>query len=448
MKQRILYIFLAVLSFLVTSCSSDYRTTLPAGSTALVSIDATDSEVSSRLALLTDLLKIDDAAKSGIDFRERLYLFETMDGNLGLCAKVSDDQQLRGVFKNLEKGGSAKEGPERQKCNFFIVADKWVCGYTSKALLMMGPVVSSAQGETMSTMVRMLNQDADESMLGTPMMDKLDSLTAPIGIVAQAAALPQQFSSVLTLGMPKDADDSQLVIAANVSIHNEVLHIDGQPMSFNARINKDLQASYSAFRPVTDKYIKTLDSKALMGFYANFNGTKVLPMLQQSKSLWALLAGINQAVDMNAIINSIDGDVLLSVPAYSADGMQISMAAQLSGAGFLADVDYWKKSVPKGTTLTDWQKNAYRFKGDSMSYCFGVTEGSKPELYSGSSEAQALASLQPSSSPLSPDLQKLINGKRIAFVVGISSLLPEGAGMGTLMLPQLIKLKTIVYTVK
>ena len=37
------------------------------------------------------MLHVDDVDKCGIDISEKLYLFESADGNLGLCAKVSDE---------------------------------------------------------------------------------------------------------------------------------------------------------------------------------------------------------------------------------------------------------------------------------------------------------------------------------------------------------------------
>lgn len=448
MTKNILYILSALVILVMTSCSGDYRDAIPAGSTALISIDAKDAEVAKRMKLLNDMLHITDAEHSGIDFSQKLYVFETTDGNLGLCAKVKDDSDLHTLFKNLENNGNAKEGPERQKCSFFFIADKWVAGYTSSALLIMGPVVSSAQGEMVQTMTRFLKQDSDEGLVGSQMMDKLDELPGGMAMVAQAVALPEKVTSLFTIGLPKEADESQCVIAASIDIKDEILHIDGEPMSFNSKIDNSIKSAYKTFRPITSKYVSSLPKKSVLGFFANVDGKQFLPLLQQSQSIMMLLAGINQAIDINAIIKCIDGDVLISVPAYDEHGMRLSMAAQLGNTDFVKDIDYWKQSVPKGCKLTDWKKNSYYFAGENLNFYFGTTEGAKPEFFSGSTEKEAIASIQANADALDKNVQGIIIGKRVASAISLSSLLPEGSGMATLMLPQTLKIKTIVYTVK
>ena len=447
MKKHLIYI-ITILVTILTSCSSDYRNAIPSDSTALISIDATDEELGKRLSLLNDLLDLDDPKESGIDFRDKVYLFETADGNLGLCAKVHDDKDLREVFVNLEKEGKAHEESERQKCNFFTVADKFIAGYNTNTLLIMGPVVAAAKGEAINLIARYLNQEAEDGIVGSPMMDKLDSLPSAMSIVAQATALPKQLSSVLTLGMPKDADPSQCILAADIDFKGEVIFIQSEPISFNPQLNKKLQSAYASLRPIGDKYLHSLSQKAIGGLFANIKGDDFLPLLQQSQSIWALLAGINAAIDMNAILKSIDGNVLISVPSFSVNSIGISLAAELADNKFLNDIDYWKQSVPAGSKLAEWQKNAYCYTSDNMSFYFGTTDGTKKEFYSGPTQAEAIASIHKTTTPLDKDVIASVAGKRLALIVSISALLPEKATMSTMMLPQMLKLRTVVYTVK
>lgn len=447
MKKYIVFIFAAII-MMFSSCSSDYRNAIPAGSIALISLDATNQDLSQRLNILSDLLHISDPKESGIDFREKIYLFETAEGSLGLCAKVADDQKIREMFVKLEKEGIAHEEAERQKCNFFTVANKFLVGYTNDAIVILGPIVPAAKGEAINQVARYLNQKDDDGMVGTPMLEKLDSLSAPMCIVTQATALPQNISSILTIGLPKDIDPSQCILAANITFKDDNMYVESEPTSFSKQLKTKLQNAYSVLRPISDKYLQTLSSKALMGMFVNVKGDEFLPLLQQSQSVWTLLAGINAAIDMNAILKSIDGNVLISVPSYQNNNLSISLAAEIANSNFLADVDYWKQSVPKGGKITNWQKDAYCYSGDGLTFYFGVTSGDKKEFYSGSSEHEASASIQKTSTPLSKDVISNISGKRLAVIVGISALLPEKSGMGTMMLPQMIHLKNVIYTVK
>ncbi len=52
---------------------------------------ASDKNAEDKAGMLKSLLHVDDVDKCGIDISEKLYLFESADGNLGLCAKVSDE---------------------------------------------------------------------------------------------------------------------------------------------------------------------------------------------------------------------------------------------------------------------------------------------------------------------------------------------------------------------
>lgn len=447
MKKYILIAVAAIVTIL-SSCSSDYRNAIPAGSTALISVDATNKELVNRLSVLSDMLHLTDPKESGIDFREKVYFFETPEGNLGLCAAVDDDEKLRNVFLNLEKDGSAQEESERQKCNFFIISGKFLAGYTDKALVIMGPIVPAAKGEAVNQVARYLNQKEDDGMVGTPMLEKLDSLPAAMSIVTQASALPQKLSSFLTIGMPKDGDPSQYILAADITFKGDNMYVESEPTSFNKQLSEKLKSAYSTLRPITDKYLYSLSSKALMGMFVNVKGEDFLSLLQQTQSVWTLLAGINAAIDMNAIIKSIDGNVLISVPSYQNSNLCLSLAAELANTNFLADVDYWKQSVPKGGKITDWQKNSYSYSGDGLTFYFGATDGAKKEFYSGSSKDEATASIQKTTTPLDKDVINYISGKRLAVIVGISALMPEKASMSTMMLPQMLHLKNVVYTVK
>lgn len=445
MNKYLYSIFFLVVA-LFSSCSSDYRSALPTGSSALVSINCTDAEVSQRLMTLTNFLHVEDIEDCGIDFTEKIYLFETADGNLGLCAKIADEQKVRTIFKTLEKDGNAVEGPERQKCNFYTLYGKCIAAYNNNSLLIVGPIIASAQSEMIQVLACYLNQDEEDSMLGTPMMDKLESLSGALCIVAQADAFPQKLTPLFTVGMPKDTELSDCVLCASVNIKDEVLYINGEPMSFNKQIDNQLKSTYSIFRPITSKYVDVLGKRSVAGLFANVDGKKFLPVIQKSEALWALLAGANQAIDMNAIISSIDGDMCLSMPSY-AEKLNLALAAQLNNSAFMSDVDYWKKSAQPGSSITSWEKDAYCYSSEDIKFYFGVTPGPKPELYSGSTAEGARHSILKADEPLSKNIRDAVVGQNLACVISISALLPDDAGIVMMMLPRTLKISNVVYTV-
>lgn len=83
---------LAVVLGLLSSCSgTDYLNAIPKKSTALISVDmqqmASGKSDEDKAGMLKSLLHVEDASKCGIDISEKIFLFESADGNLGLCAK-------------------------------------------------------------------------------------------------------------------------------------------------------------------------------------------------------------------------------------------------------------------------------------------------------------------------------------------------------------------------
>ena len=94
-----------------------------------------------------------------------------------------------------------------------------------------------------------------------------------------------------------------------------------------------------------------------MGLFMNVDGKNFHKIIRQNQGISAMLTGINTAIDMDNIIKSINGDMVLIASDLSKGRLQMSMAAQLGNANWLKDVSYWKESVPQGGRIADWGKN-------------------------------------------------------------------------------------------
>lgn len=445
--------------FLFTSCSgSDYVNAIPSASTAIISIDATKAEGTDlkQLDMVKDFFKVTDPAEIGIDLTTPLYLFESADGNLGLCAKVDSRDKLDTTLDNLVKSGNGQKGNERNGCQFGVIGSSWVIGYSDNALLCMGPCVAAAQPEMIKTMLRYLTQDSDNGISGTPMFSKLNELQGPFSVVAQAQALPEKIAPIFTIGAPKDADASQVVIAADITTKDNVLCINGEALSFNGSCDKQIKAAYKEFRPITKQYLSSVGNTDLLGLFVNVNGDKFLPVLQQNKGLELLLAGINQAIDMNNIIKSIDGDMVFALPSISQDNLELSMAAKLANSKFLADVDYWKESCPEGGKITNWKPQAYCYSAKGLTFFFGVTNtplateksGGDCQFFSGSTPERAEQSISSATNPLPQNIQSAIEGNKMAVIMNLSALPKESSAVTSLISPLFGNINTILYTVK
>ena len=450
MKKRFINSLMVLLALMLASCSdSDYLNSIPKNATAIVEIDMGEVSGVKNKTILKALLHVTNLSESGIDLGSNIYLFETVDGNLGLCARVSDAGDLEKTFSELAKKGVTTEVKERRGVHFAMMNNAWVTAFNDRALLVAGPVAVAARTELEGKLAAFLAQDEEHSIKSSPMFDKLDSISAPISMVAQAQALPEKFIAPFTLGAPKDADPSQVLIAAEMSVNDGCLDIKGTTFSFNRRIEESLRQSSGVFRPIKGRYANCLSADAMMAMFMNVDGNEYIELLRRNSGFQALLAGINTAIDMDNIIKSVDGDLAIMIPTMSDDDLRLSMAAELAHSKWLADVGYWKQSCPEGGRITDWGPNAYSYINGSTSFFFGVSQDG--QFYSGSSADEATRSIQSSQNPISPQIQSKVKGGKLVMVVNLQAFGGDEGVLATLkslLRPVFGDVNTIVYNMK
>lgn len=454
MKKTRFFIIASLMIVLMSACSdNDYLNAIPSKSTAVISIDMSrlngQEQEQNQEHILKTMLHVDDVSKCGLDVKEKVYLFETIDGNLGLCAKVADEGDVSNWLSQLSQQRICSTVTERKGFHFAVLKDSWLVGFSSKALLVMGPVVAEAQAEMQRQMVRYLNADEDAGIKSSKLFAQLDSIDSPMAMVAQAVALPEKFVAPFTLGAPKDADASQIVIAAGMDVEDGVLKIAGRTFSFNPSINQALVKSQQVFRPIQGDYVQSMPDDAMASIFMNVAGSRFLPLVQSNQGLQTLLMGINASIDMDNILRSVDGDMSIVLPTLGADHMQMMMAARLSHAKWLSDVDYWKQSCPKGSTIGNWKLNAFCYSSGKTCFYFGVTDDK--QFFSGNDEVSAESSIRPSSHPISKRVQNMIRGEKMVMVINLEKSGGGGSAMQAvtgLLSPLFGQLTAVVYTLK
>ena len=434
---------LVVFAIMLSSCSGDdYINAIPESSTLLMSTNTAKLTGVGSQQLLKSLLHFKNIDKTGIDFSANVYFFEDARYNIGLCAKVSDDDKLADM---LQQAGCRVE--KRRGFRFALLQGNWIVGFSDVSVLLMGPVIPAAIDEMKGQMVQYLKQSEDESIKGTPLMERLQTIDAPMAMVCQASALPEQFITPFTIGAPRDASPSDIMIAASMEVSHGRLLISGQTFSFKKQIDEALQKAQQTYRPIKGDYVKTMSTSDGMGLFMNIDGKNFHKLIRQNRGVSTMLMGINTAIDMDNIIKSIDGDMALIASGLGNDKLQMMMGAKLGNSNWLKDVAYWKQSVPKGGRIGDWGKNCFYYTGNQTAYYFGVTNDM--QYMSGGSKDEALRSIRPSQNPINTELQQLIIGNKLVMLINFEALRDQKAQAITSMLKPLFgELNTIVYTMK
>lgn len=426
------------------SCSDDdYVNAIPDNVQLLMSLNTVKVSGVGNPLVLKSLLHVSKVSDTGLDLSERVFLFEDAQGNLGLCAKLDDSGKLAKTLEHANVEVRKKRGFQ-----FAALPSNWVIGFSDKAALLMGPVVPSAQADMMTLMSRYLAANEDEGIKGSPVYDKLDSIDAPMALVCQVKALPQQFAALFTMGTPKNANPADVMLAAAMEVQNGRLLMRGGTFSFKKPVNNALVDACAVYRPIKGNYARSMSENDFIGLFLNVDGKSFHRLVTQNRGIAAMLAGINSAIDMDNILKSVDGDLAILVPnATDRQGFSLRMTAKLSSAPWLADVGYWKQSVPKGGYIGDWGENRFFYRSTDTSYYFGVT--SDMQYMSGGSEEEALRSVKASELPIPADLQKMIEGQKLVMIVNLNALTVSKAEvLPSLLKPVFGKLSSIVYILK
>ena len=319
--KKIVWIIGLSLTLVLCSCSNeDYLNAIPRNSIALISIDVNRMDSSSTLFSEFD--------GCGIDLDTKVFLFETTEGSFGLCARIEDADALRKWLKKKSEQGECEQVIERKGISFALYHRAWQMGFNDNTLLVLGPIIATQQSQSQLQIATYLKQDEKRGIRESRMYQRLDSLGAPVSMVVQTAALPEKFVAPFMLGAPADADASQVLIAAKLSVADTVLHIDGNTFSFNKRIENALRSSDQILHTLEGTYLESINEDDQFCIMMNANGKQLLPLLHENKGLKALMAGMNLTVNFDSILNTVDGDMVFRVndqkPSFLANNKTIA----------------------------------------------------------------------------------------------------------------------------
>lgn len=454
-KQYIKWLIVAIIP-IFASCSSDYHNVIPSGSVALVSFDfqqmasGQNFDDANKQNAIKSLFHVDDIRDCGIDFTEKVYAFESADGTFGLVAPVNDSGDMETWFEGLAKAGVCSAIKERKGYKFAVMHDNFIAGFSDNALLIMGPSVGAAQAELQRQMTKYLGAEDDDGIMCSPLFAKLDGINSPIALVAQAQALPDKFVAPFMIGAPKNTQPSDILISASITLDNDCLDISGETFSLDKQIDLSIKKAVASYKPISGKYINRISSNDIVTMLCGVNGEDYIKQLRNNESFRTMLIGLNTAIDMDKILKSINGDLMIAIPQGNGDKFDFKLIADVANTNWLADVDYWKSSCPKGTRIVDWTKpNSFHFVSDDWNTYFGVT--ANKQLYFGSTEQLASTIDNPVTSHLSDNVVKQIKGKRMCVIININSLVGQKQEINTAMQilrPVIGNVGTIIYSIK
>lgn len=305
-------VFGIVMALLLASCSDNtqYVNAIPKRSKAVLSVDVQKLGGMDSTMLLKTMFHLNNLKEGALDLSKRMYAFESPYGYYGLCAAVSDADE---VAQQLQQNHCTIT--EFRDCRIGVLDNSWMVGFTDDALLVMGPVTINAQRDLMRTMAKYLHQDKENGLLSSPLCAQLDSLQTPMALVSQVESLPQIMSTFLSICMPNDLPSKQLYYAAGISVARDVVQVDGYLYSYDKTINaaiKDYQSR--RLNNITDKYLASMCRSDVVTIFLNTQ-EKLDVLLEGKNNFEKLLSVLNSSSgeDYRPLIGSAQGEMLIGV---------------------------------------------------------------------------------------------------------------------------------------
>lgn len=445
LKSNIVGLLLVGMSMMMLEACSDnsYVNAIPASATAIVRVSPSELENAHIVKYLHSVFQLDDVAKSGLELSSPFFMFETVDGNFGLCAKVADfDGAANAIYSLADKGKCSK--PEKVRGGAIAeVGKSWAIGFSDKSFVVLGPFAEASIQDAQRNILRMLHQSEEQSIVARPMFARLDSIDGAVSMVAQIQALPDKLAAPFSIGVPENAGGTQVLVSASFSLDKGVLRINGETFSFDTSLDSEIKKSLGIYRKIDGRYARRMQNTFPLGIFTNVDGEKFLPLLQQNKAFRTILTGINTALDFDNILRSVDGDIaIIGEMGETTSDVNLNVLAKVKSPTWTADVDYWKQSCPSGTSITG-SNNAWTLRSGDTSFMFGV----KGDDFYGVTD-ETLMGKTGSGQSVSLDVARMIIGKRMAMVLNVKPILSKldmPQGLAKILKSLTDSVSTVVY---
>lgn len=413
-------IFLAVVA--LCSCNkSDYLSVVPSDATFVASAnlaalaekgDFSNSSISSSVDAYLPLVfsgesknkmkgYLESPKEMGIDFREPVYIFKTVNQCVGMTMKMLDKGDFENFIKVLQNQNLATKPVERDDIMTGTFLDDVDYAYDGKTILLLASVGEGGSAIGKQTLVKLFKQDKDDSFVNTEEYEQLSAKSdCDISIFSNMAALPQDLAVQFKSLIPNGVRFTDVELIASVDFKNGKAVLTSELMGTNDKAKKMLKEGDDNFHKIEGRYVDMPTSDFLMWGCMGVNGEWLLDKLKQDNDMKQRLFLVERGIDIEAMIKSIDGDMAITLPKSfytdeEASSTNFMACGQLKSSKFLDDVDYWKQGMKEyGLNMQSIGKNEYLLSSSDFKMCWGVNDD---DLFIGSQSAyQEMANSQKS----------------------------------------------------
>ena len=475
MKAVKTFIFILIVLVVSSSCSkNDHLAVIPSNAPLVLSIDVAsltkksdlmNTSIGGQLDALLPLVFSDEAERQmkeymqspeemGIDFREPIYIFRTLNGCLGITMKLHDKGDFEDFLSVFIKQNLASKAVERDKVKIGSFLDYAEYGYKGKTLLFVVPLGDGGSSVAKQTLSQLFNLQKDDSFVNTECFQKLSKLNGrDVSGYANMAALPQDFAIRVKSLIPSGVRITDVGLFSSLDFQKGKAVMTSQIEGTNDKVEKILDESNDNFHKIEGRYIDMPTDDFFLWGCIGAKGEWLLNKIKQDEQMKRTLFLMERGIDIEAMIKSVDGDLAVTLPntvlmPYRKN-TDFMACGHLKSSKFLDDVDYWQKSMKEyGMTMEKTGKNEYLLSGQDFKINWGVNDD---DLYIGSNASYNLMA-NGKKSNLLKDYDKYIKESRAFVYINLTPLFNKESAYPSspfgFKMPYISKLKALICRFK
>lgn len=390
-KSKILLIVLPLIAaigagtyFYVRLTSNAYLNVIPIDAVGVARIDLKTSLEEAELTVADCVKMLEssqdvDAENLGLDLSRPAYAFASATGNIGFVAAMDDEDDFTSLCEGLHKQGRASVIARQRGMSWVVLEQQWLCAFDGTLALVLGPAVGAAQDQLRSEMARLLKQDKDESVQKSELFAQLRRKDGAVVAVIGPELLPAKARMFLYKFDINRSEDA--LLRMRLSADKNVLKLNTEIVALKDNVKDQIKELGKRLRPIKGTLIGHAHDKNTVWIGANFEGKSLLGMLRSTKQVRMALAAMNLVLDLDRIIETIDGDVALEMSRPTLFNMRSLLSLDLSNiylTAHVANSDFFKEAGSWGNGLIAFNQQAnsqYAVSMGSRRFYLGVDKG-------------------------------------------------------------------------
>lgn len=310
-----------------------YRSAIPRDAKAVMVVDFTQTAQNLGFTIKDLMMHYDKMSNIGVDFAKPIYGFVARNGNIGLVASVANADLLD---ENLHNMGFETE---TRRGLIWCVIGNFLMSHDDEKLLVMGPTTINTSNDLYEQMAELMIQGSSESDI----LVSLDEQPGEIKLYTHADVLPESVTNHIAMHLPEGADLSKVEVKAAIEVTNKKVTFEASLDFADDRLRDYFVEFNRSFHPINGRLLNMAPEDPVFWACANIEGDHHLELMRHYKRLRPVLAFMNTQLDADQIINAIEGDVSVSIPMISLNGLRTLVLAELKDTDFSEDATLeWK----------------------------------------------------------------------------------------------------------